>query len=104
MRFVRRLLGRDPESVPGAPVAGCGHLHDAPAPGDAPPGDGCEQCKRDGKPWVHLRMCLTCGNVACCDSGAAHATAHFRESGHPVMRSVEPGESWRWCYVDEQLG
>ena len=50
-------------------------------------------------------MCLTCGHVACCDSSPLrHATAHYRETGHPVMRSVEPGEAWRWCYVDDLLG
>ncbi|HEY1176135.1 MAG TPA: UBP-type zinc finger domain-containing protein, partial [Phytomonospora sp.] len=55
--------------------------------------------------WVHLRMCLDCGNVACCDSSPGqHATAHYKETGHPVMRSAEPGEEWRWCYVDEVLG
>ena len=54
---------------------------------------------------VHLRMCLGCGNVACCDSSAGrHASRHFKESGHPVMRSIEPGEEWRWCYVDDLLG
>ena len=60
---------------------------------------------REGTVTVHLRMCLTCGNVACCDSSPArHADRHFRGTGHPVMRSVEPGEAWRWCYVDDQLG
>jgi uncharacterized UBP type Zn finger protein len=54
--------------------------------------------------WVHLRQCLTCGNVACCDSSPRrHASGHHRETGHPVMRSIEPGEAWRWCYVDEEV-
>ena len=54
---------------------------------------------------MHLRLCLACGNVACCDSSPGnHATKHFQEVAHPVMRSAEPGEAWRWCYVDEQLG
>ena len=82
----------------------CQHLVEA---GDLPiPADlSCAACLELGNhDWVHLRMCLTCGNVACCDSSPhQHATAHFHESGHPVMRSVEPGEAWRWCYVDEQL-
>ena len=66
---------------------------------------GCEECLRDGTTWVHLRLCLDCGHVGCCDSSPQkHASAHFREDGHPVMRSFEPGESWRWCFVDEQLG
>ncbi len=66
---------------------------------------GCEECLRDGTVWVHLRLCLDCGHVGCCDSSSEkHADAHFHESGHPVMRSFEPGESWRWCFVDDQLG
>jgi len=69
-----------------------------------PSSDGCEACRRLGDTWVHLRMCLSCGHVGCCDSSKnKHATRHFRASGHPVMRSIEPGESWRWCYVDEVM-
>jgi CPA1 family monovalent cation:H+ antiporter len=65
----------------------------------------CQQCLRDGTTWVHLRRCLACGTVGCCDSSSGrHAERHHRESNHPVMRSIEPGESWRWCYVDEMLG
>lgn len=64
----------------------------------------CEACAPRGDKWVHLRMCLSCGQVGCCDSSRnKHATRHFRDTGHPVMRSVEPGESWIWCYVDERL-
>jgi monovalent cation/hydrogen antiporter len=67
--------------------------------------EGCEECLRDGTTWVHLRLCLTCGHVGCCDSSDnKHATAHFHETAHPVMRSIEPGEAWRWCYVDELTG
>ncbi len=63
---------------------------------------GCEDCLRTGGHWVHLRMCLACGHVGCCDSSPnRHATGHFHQSGHPLMRSVEPGEDWGWCYVDE---
>ena len=64
--------------------------------------EGCGECLKLGERWVELRMCLKCGNVGCCDSSKnRHATAHFRASGHPVMRSIQPGESWRWCYVDK---
>ena len=75
-------------------------------PVDAPPNaGGCEECLRDGTTWVHLRLCLTCGHVGCCDSSVGkHATGHFDECRHPVMRSFEPGEAWRWCYVDNRLG
>lgn len=63
---------------------------------------GCEACARTGGRWVHLRLCLTCGHVGCCDSSPGrHARAHFHASGHPIIRSAEPGERWRWCYVDE---
>ncbi|MBO4210140.1 UBP-type zinc finger domain-containing protein [Micromonospora echinofusca] len=66
----------------------------------------CPQCRAMGSTdWVHLRSCLTCGQVGCCDSSPnRHATAHFAETGHPVIRSAQPGESWRWCYVDEEIG
>jgi len=68
----------------------------------APRTRGCEECLAIGAQWVHLRMCLTCGHVGCCDSSPnRHATAHFHGTGHPIVRSVEPGESWRWCYVDD---
>ena len=62
----------------------------------------CEDCVKTGDTWVHLRMCLVCGHVGCCDSSKnKHATKHFHQSQHPLMRSIEPGESWMWCYVDE---
>lgn len=64
--------------------------------------DGCEECLAIGSGWVHLRLCLTCGHVGCCDSSPnRHARRHFQASGHPIIRSFEPGESWRWCFVDE---
>ena len=64
----------------------------------------CEECVKMGDTWVHLRLCMVCGNVGCCDSSKnKHATKHFRHSGHPVMRSIEPGEDWIWCYVDEMI-
>jgi uncharacterized UBP type Zn finger protein len=63
---------------------------------------GCEECLKVGDPWLHLRICLTCGKVGCCDdSPNKHATAHAREDGHPLIRSLEPGEEWSWCYVDD---
>jgi uncharacterized UBP type Zn finger protein len=63
---------------------------------------GCEECLAIGARWVHLRMCQSCGHVGCCDSSPnRHATAHFQSTGHPVMRSAEPGEDWSYCYVDE---
>jgi hypothetical protein len=63
---------------------------------------GCEECLEMGSRWVHLRMCETCGHIGCCDdSPNRHATAHFHQTEHPVIRSAEPGEDWSWCYVDE---
>lgn len=62
----------------------------------------CEDCIKTGDRWVHLRMCLTCGHVGCCDSSKnKHATKHFHATSHPLVRSIEPGEDWMWCYVDE---
>jgi uncharacterized UBP type Zn finger protein len=64
--------------------------------------EGCEECLTSGSRWVHLRLCLTCGHVGCCDSSPnRHATKHFRRTHHPIMRSFEPGETWGWCYVDQ---
>jgi hypothetical protein len=70
---------------------------------DLPPQiEGCEDCLRSGGHWVHLRMCTTCGHIGCCDSSPnRHATAHVGASGHPVIRSAEPGEDWFWCYPDQ---
>jgi uncharacterized UBP type Zn finger protein len=68
----------------------------------APRTQGCEECLKTGSPWVHLRLCLTCGHVGCCDSSPGrHATKHFHHAGHAVIASFEPGERWAWCYVDE---
>jgi uncharacterized UBP type Zn finger protein len=67
--------------------------------------EGCQDCLANGWTWVHLRLCLTCGKVGCCDSSPhKHATEHYHEVGHPVIRSFEPGESWRWCYTHEVVG
>ncbi len=63
---------------------------------------GCEECLKLGLPWVHLRLCLSCGHVGCCDSSPGrHATRHAHATTHPVAASLEPGERWAWCYVDE---
>jgi uncharacterized UBP type Zn finger protein len=63
---------------------------------------GCEECLILESTWVHLRLCLTCGHVGCCDSSPhGHARVHALAAGHPIVRSYEPGEDWRWCYVDE---
>ncbi|HKC00067.1 MAG TPA: UBP-type zinc finger domain-containing protein [Terriglobales bacterium] len=62
----------------------------------------CEDCVKTGDSWVHLRMCLVCGHTGCCDSSKnKHATKHFHNTNHPLIRSIEPGEAWVWCYVDE---
>ena len=67
-----------------------------------PSAKGCEDCLKTGAVWVHLRLCLTCGHVGCCDSSPnKHATKHFHRSKHPIVRSLEPGEAWGWCYADE---
>jgi monovalent cation/hydrogen antiporter len=91
--------------VPVATGSECEHLREAPiAQKPDHPGE-CLECIEQGLAWVHLRMCLTCGHVACCDSSpGTHADKHYARTRHPVMRSVEPGEAWRWCYVDNLLG
>lgn len=107
MRLLKRNAKPSPD-VQVTPVAGCPELSacanvDEPTPSSV---DVCSDCHALGEStWAHLRMCLSCGHVACCDSSPhTHATAHFHATGHPVMRSVEPGESWRWCYRHALLG
>ena len=79
----------------------CEHL-DVIEPVEPRTPEGCEECLRAGSRWVHLRLCLTCGQVGCCDSSPnRHASRHARETGHPIVQSFQPGEDWRWCYVDE---
>ena len=69
-----------------------------------PSARGCEDCLRLGDQWLHLRLCMTCGHVGCCDSSPnRHATRHFHKSHHPIIKSFEPGEGWGWCYVDEVM-
>jgi hypothetical protein len=66
--------------------------------------EGCEECLKTGDSWVHLRVCMVCGKTGCCDdSKNKHATRHFMETGHPIIRSKEPGETWGWCYVDRKM-
>ncbi len=68
----------------------------------APSAEGCEDCLKTGGRWVHLRLCETCGHVGCCDSSPnRHATRHFQDTRHPVIKSFEPGEGWGYCYVDD---
>lgn len=65
---------------------------------------GCEECLKSGDSWVHLRLCLTCGHVGCCDSSKnKHATKHFASTNHPIIKSFEKDENWLWCYVDEVI-
>jgi uncharacterized UBP type Zn finger protein len=81
-------------------AAPCGHIDQIRV--TQPSESVCEACVAEGSRWVHLRMCLTCGEVGCCDaSPKRHARGHFVATGHPLIRSIEPGESWTWCYVDE---
>lgn len=85
-------------------MSGCPHLKQAASLAKVTEARtaGCEECLKSGDGWVHLRLCLSCGHVGCCDSSKnKHATAHFHRSKHPVVRSFEPGERWAWCYVDE---
>ena len=84
-------------------ASGCSHLSQVKKVEARTP-DGCEECLAMGSEWVHLRLCLSCGHVGCCDNSVnRHATKHFRSTKHPVMRSFEPGEDWGWCYVDELM-
>jgi uncharacterized UBP type Zn finger protein len=63
--------------------------------------EGCEECLQMGDTWVHLRLCLTCGHVGCCDSSKnKHATKHFHQTNHPIIKSFQPDEDWKWCYID----
>jgi monovalent cation/hydrogen antiporter len=96
---------RETELRPVTGRGGCEHLKQycvTPTPTSP---DGCEECLRDGYDWVHLRLCMECGHVGCCNSSPEkHADRHYIETGHPVMRSFEPGEAWRWCFVDDLTG
>lgn len=81
----------------------CTHLADLTVAEPKTP-TGCAECLRDGSSWVHLRLCMSCGHVGCCDSSVnRHATAHNRDSGHPVVQSFEEGERWAYCYPDDEM-
>jgi uncharacterized UBP type Zn finger protein len=81
-------------------MATCTHLDQVIV--DTPNSQGCEECLKMGEGWVHLRLCRACGHVGCCDeSKNKHATKHFHATKHPIITSLEPGENWSWCYVDE---
>jgi len=88
-----------------AQVSDCPHLKAiAERKPVRPSARGCTECLAAGSEWVHLRLCLTCGHVGCCDSSKnKHATRHFQATRHPLVRSIEPGESWIWCYVDQTM-
>ena len=80
----------------------CTHLDQIEILEMPPSVDGCVDCLLTGDPWLHLRICLTCGHVGCCDdSPNRHATAHAHAASHPIIRSLEPGEDWNWCYLDD---
>ena len=83
---------------------GCTHLGEIREVTPHTP-DGCEECLSTGThEWFHLRICLTCGHVGCCDSShGKHAAAHYEATGHPIVRSFQPGEDWGWCFADEEL-
>ena len=82
----------------------CSHVGQVQVLESSEPIEGCEDYLATGGRWVHLRMCLSCGHVGCCDSSPSkHATAHHAGTGHPVVRSVEPGEDWSWCYEDRLM-
>lgn len=98
-------VGDDTLLTPQERQFGCEELREAPDTVEPLSHDSCPECMRDGLHPVSLRLCLTCGNVGCCDSSVGkHASAHFERTGHPVMRSFEPGEAWRWCYTHHLLG
>jgi len=85
-------------------MTACPHLEELPSEVAPSTTEGCEDCLAIGSTWVHLRLCLTCGHVGCCDSSPnQHATKHYEEVAHPVMQSFEPGEDWRWCFADEMV-
>lgn len=90
---------------PATHTSRCEHLQDAPMAVEPLTPGGCPECAREGRDPVHLRLCLSCGYVGCCDSSVGmHSNQHYLRTGHPVMRSFETGEAWRWCYVDRALG
>ena len=103
MRRAPGLLGgltATPTSWSAAMADECTHLDQIRVESTNQP--GCQDCLASGGTWVELRLCVECGRVGCCDNSPnRHATKHFQASGHPIIRSYEPGEDWWWCYVDE---
>jgi CPA1 family monovalent cation:H+ antiporter len=96
---------REEDLRPSDPNAACEHLANACAVPNPVTPTGCEECLDEGGDWVHLRLCMDCGHVGCCDSSVGkHATKHYQDCGHPVVRSFEPGEAWRWCFIDQANG
>ncbi len=84
--------------------APCAHTRQITIHSVTRPAVGCEECLKMGSRWVHLRECLSCGHIGCCDSSPnKHATAHYRQTQHPIISSAEPGETWCWCYVDGRV-
>lgn len=103
--YVESVGDRDTELVAPAYVEGCDHLSELHEPPRPRTPTGCEECLRDGMGWVHLRLCMSCGHVGCCDSSVGtHASVHSDQEHHPVIRSFEPGEAWRWCFEDMRAG
>lgn len=83
-------------------MASCGHLDHVKLTQLPEAVEGCEECLKTGGAWLHLRICLECGQVGCCDSSPnRHASAHAQQAGHPLIRSLEPGEAWSFCFVDD---
>jgi uncharacterized UBP type Zn finger protein len=83
-------------------MTACGHLDQIQVTVLPETIEGCEECLKTGSRWVHLRMCMTCGKIGCCDSSPnRHASGHARDEAHPIARSAQPGEDWSWCYTDE---
>ena len=98
------MVSTGSENGYGHPMAGCTHLDGIEVVSVPESVAGCEECLAEGTRWVHLRMCQSCGHIGCCDSSPKrHATAHFHATGHPIVRSAEPGEDWSWCYEDEVM-
>jgi uncharacterized UBP type Zn finger protein len=80
---------------------GCVHLEEIRKPAPRTP-NGCEECLKTGDGWVHLRLCEICGHVGCCDNSKnKHATKHYHQTTHPIIKSFEPGEEWIYCYPDD---
>lgn len=83
-------------------MTSCSHLDQVVVTELPPVIEGCEECLKIGGRWLHLRMCEICGHIGCCDSSPnRHATAHYEQTSHPIIRSAERGETWSWCYVDD---